>query len=67
MVLYLLTIVFIVFIIGIVIDKLVMSIAQKYIDKIVDLLSRFNKFKRKTCYKFIIKSIHRLNRIQHIK
>ena len=33
-----------------------MSIAQKYIDKIVDLLSHVNKFKRKACYKFIIKS-----------
>lgn len=66
MVLYLLAVVFIVFILGIVIDKLVMSIAQKYIDKIVDLLSHVNKFKRKACYKFIIKSIHRLNRTRHI-
>ena len=62
MILYLLAVVFIVFILGIVIDKLVMSISQKYIDKIVELLSRINKFKRKACYKFVIKSIHRLNR-----
>ena len=66
MILYLLAVVFIVFILGIVIDKLVMSVAQKYIDKIVDLLSHINKFKRKACYKFIIKLIHKLNRTQQI-
>ena len=61
MILYLIATVIIVFIVCIAVDKLVMRLLGKYINKIVDLFNNIDIFKRKTCYRQLISVIHKLN------
>ena len=65
MLLYLIATVIAVFIACVIIDKLVMRLLGKYINKAIDLINNIDIFKRKTCYRQLISVIHKLNKQNH--